>query len=132
MYTIGCINHKFITVVIIIMQHQLQCEDQEIQNKMNDIEIGTSELARLESEISVMEERVSVKTKSLEEDMQSQGNDVDGEILMQLQIEITNLNIELVHLRLRTSQAKFHLASAENECCQMKKTLVEKKQLLVR
>lgn len=114
------------------MQRQLQCERQEIQNKKKEIETKTSELARLETEISEMEERVSIKAKSLQENMQSQGNDVDGEILVEVQIDITNLNIDLVHLRLCSTQAKIYLSSAEQECGRMKTRLVEKKQLLVR
>lgn len=114
------------------MQRQIKWEEQEIGKTEKKIEARKSKLFQLENEVSVMEERVNIKTRSLQKKIQNQESDVDGEVIVEQQIIITNNNIELVHLRLRSTQARIDMTSTEQECYQMKKSLVEKKQLLVR
>lgn len=114
------------------MQRQLHRDEQEVEIKKNQVEILKSECSRLEDEVSAMVERIHTAEELLQQKLRSQTKDESEEMLVELQIEVTNQNIGLVDLRMRSTQAKIRLSSSQYDLCQAVKSISTKKQLLVR
>ena len=78
-----------------------------------------------------MMEKIHLKEQAQQLKLQSNENGDSGEVLVEQQIEVANLNIELVDLRLQCNQAKIRFMSSQHILCQRKKSIEAKKQHVV-